>query len=110
MDKAEQIRLAASAVVDGDNGEQTVPEYLKSLLVALWRDAEGFSGKRPFGNSGWQHDVYAALIKAGALPGKLDSDGYVEEVNERKADALIFRGHRKAGAMRTEPQPEWLAT
>lgn len=49
--------------------ELTIRDYLKQLLEELWREEEGFSGKRPFGNSGWQHDVYCALVKAGAIEG-----------------------------------------
>jgi hypothetical protein len=54
-----------------DANAVNVRGYLKSLLSELWKEEESFSGKRPFGNSGWQHDVWAALIKGGALPGKL---------------------------------------
>ena len=32
----------------------TVKDYLKTLLHTLWDEEDGFSGKRPFGNSGWQ--------------------------------------------------------
>lgn len=33
-------------------GAATVGEYLAKLLAELWLHDEGFSGKRPFGNSG----------------------------------------------------------
>jgi hypothetical protein len=72
-----------------DAGVQTVRDYLRALLLTLWREEEGFSGKRPFGNSGWKYELYKPLIEDGFVEGKLDDCGCVEEVNEREADALI---------------------
>lgn len=73
-----------------DAKAKTVREYLKALLVTLWDKDEGFSGKRPFGNGGWKYDIYAALIKAGVVTGKLDDEGCVETCDESKADKLIL--------------------
>ena len=72
-----------------DADAKTIRDYLKSLLSELWRKEEGFSGKRPFGNSGWQYEVYTALVNGGAVDGKLDSEGYIEAVDDAKADVLI---------------------
>jgi len=83
----EEETKALEVIVNGD----TLKNYLKTLLVTLWQEAEGFSGKRPFGNSDWQYDVYAPLIKAGFLEGSLDSDGYVEELDHAKADEFILK-------------------
>lgn len=81
-----QIEIAAAVqTADGT----TVLEYLRLLLRELWNDPEGFSGKRPFGDSGWQYEIYAVLIKAGCVTGKLDEDGYVQELDEKEADALV---------------------
>jgi len=73
------------------NQQITLREYFKKLLIQLWIDEEGFSGKRPFGNSGWQYDVYTALIKHGFIDGKLDTDGYIEEVDEYEATQFIIK-------------------
>jgi len=73
-----------------DSGATTIKGYLIALLDTLWEKEEGFSGKRPFGNSGWSHDLYKPLIVAGAVAGKLDSDGYIEEVDAPAANKLIF--------------------
>ena len=70
--------------------EHTLREYFKALLTELWTEEECFSGKRPFGNSGWQYDVYASLISAGHMVGTLDEDGYVDEFDQEKAQALIL--------------------
>jgi hypothetical protein len=85
-----QIAAAAAAIVGGDNGEQPLAEYLKDLLATLWEEEENFSGKRPFGNSGWQFDVYAALIKAGLIKGKLDEDGYIVDVDRPQGESLVL--------------------
>lgn len=74
-----------------DIGETTIREWLRELLLTLWREGEGFSGKRPFGTGGWELDAYAALIKAGVVKGELDEYGHVEEVNRLEAEKVIER-------------------
>jgi hypothetical protein len=65
---------------ENDAGAFTVGGYLQALLLRLWECKEGFSGKRPFGNSGWENELHRALITAGKVPdGKLDEEGYVLE-------------------------------
>lgn len=71
------------------NKTVTIREYLHALLQKLWREGEGFSGKRPFGNSGWEHDLYAPLVKAGAIKGSFDGDGYLNDCDEGAANKLI---------------------
>ncbi len=51
-----------------DAGASTIREYLKSLLLRVWRDEENFSGKRPFGNSGWQYEVYKSILGIAYIP------------------------------------------
>lgn len=48
-----------------DADARTVREYIVALASAVWQDGEGFSGKRPFGTSGWDWDIYEALSSAG---------------------------------------------
>lgn len=74
---------------DDLNETITIKDYLKRLLSTLWEEAEMFSGKRPFGNSGWEYDIYGCLIKNGATFGTLDDDGYVDQCDTRKADEYI---------------------
>ena len=77
---------------DCDAGENmTVGGYLEALLTKLWREGEGFNGKRPFGNSGWKYDVYKPLIREGLVDGVIDEDGYIEEVDYAKADEFIAK-------------------
>jgi hypothetical protein len=74
---------------------KSLREYFCLLLTELWAEGEGFSGKRPFGNSGWEHDVYKALVKSGGIKGVLveDEDGYSVEFycNFDKANKLIYK-------------------
>ncbi len=88
-------KLTGAQVLDIPMGENdaeatTIKGYLVALLDKLWAEEEGFSGKRPFGNSGWSYDLYKPLVTAGAVKGKLDSDGYIEEVDKDMANSLIF--------------------
>lgn len=73
-----------------DAGSETIRDYLKALLTTLWENGEGFSGKRPFGNSGWEQDLYAALGRGGVVEAQVDEDGYVEVTDREEADSLIF--------------------
>ena len=41
----------------------TIRDYFKAMLTVLWDKEENFSGKRPFGNSGWQEEVYGCFRK-----------------------------------------------
>lgn len=73
----------------------TVKDYLVALLDRVWDEGEGFSGKRPFGNSGWQRDFDAPLIYAGFVAGTLEENerGVIEviEVDAAQVNELIGR-------------------
>lgn len=71
---------ALDAIVNlGSDEEMTIREYLQQLLYDLWWQGEGFSSKRPFGNSGWQIDLTHTLVRGGFVEGHmiLDKDGYL---------------------------------
>lgn len=59
---------------DTYTGATTVRGYLVALLATLWDAGEGFSGKRPFGDSSWEYDLYIPLAKAGLIRMELDDD------------------------------------
>jgi hypothetical protein len=75
--------------------------YLIELLRVLWREEEGFSGKRPFGNSGWVYEVYGPLVKAGWVEGEIDDEGYVAACDTRAADALMDEAIHALGQEQT---------
>lgn len=84
-----------------DARARTVGEYLSQLLSTLWYEGEGFSGKRPFGNSSWEFEVYEALARAGFIHLEFDEDGYIESFSdeeEKKANELIQRTIRMMGS------------
>lgn len=89
MELAEEVILKAAGTLTGGPDEETVEEYLRKLLAALWEKEDMFSGKRPFGNSGWKWDIYKPLIEAGLTPGALDEDGDVKDLDHQGADALV---------------------
>ena len=72
-----------------DTNAKTVREYLFNLLRKVWNDKESFSGKRPYGNSGWEYDVYKALAAAGYAKGSLNDDGDLDEIDTDEADEII---------------------
>ena len=79
-----EVRFSSDA---GD--DITVRDYLRTLLMTLWEEEEGFSGKRPFGNSGWKYDLYEPLIAGGFIAGSLDEDGCVNDVDVKIAGAYV---------------------
>lgn len=76
-------------VIEDCDGESTLREYLLALLSKLWEEGSDFSGKRAFGNSDWQWDVYAALIKAGFVEGEIDEYGSVNEFEKPAMKAAV---------------------
>jgi hypothetical protein len=82
-------RLLALRLDGNDADAATVRDYLIELLRKLWREEEGFSGKRPFGNSGWCYDVYGPMVRAGFVAGSFDEDGFIEDADITAADALM---------------------
>lgn len=90
-------REQALAILDlpmGENDAQaaTVREYLYKLLDSVWELGEGFDGKRPFGDSNWEFELYTVLGRAGLVPMTFDADGYIETFDaEDEANHLIHR-------------------
>lgn len=82
-----QLRKALKVKFDFEDETITIREYLHKLLETLWIEGEGFSSKRPFGNSGWENDLIIPLVKAGFVEGKLsyfdDEDAlYLDSFNQ----------------------------
>ena len=72
------------------NDELTIGEYFIKLLTTLWVEGESFSGKRPFGDSGWQHEIYIALANADIIENEKDEDGEVIDYDTVEADQLCI--------------------
>lgn len=71
--------LDCPMLTGNDAQAETVRDYLTSLLLAVWDEEEGFSGKRPFGNSGWSSDIIDALIAADLAGEDDDTDTMVRD-------------------------------
>jgi hypothetical protein len=82
---------------DNDADAPTVRAYLLALLRELWANDEGFDSKRPFGNSGWQEEVYIGLARAGVVEAEFDEDGYLDHCDYAAADVLIQDAIRAFG-------------
>jgi len=89
-----------------DSGASTVRGYLIALLAELWHEEEGFSGKRPFGNSNWQYEIYVPMAAAGFIEGvgvdedgELDYDTWEEwRARRKQADVLILAAIEALGS------------
>lgn len=75
---------------DPDIGQTSIRDYFKKLLINLLQEGESFSGKRPFGNSGWESFAAGPLIKAGYLKGELDEDGYPYNYSNDEYDTILL--------------------
>lgn len=75
---------------------KTIGEYLVALLLKLWREGDEFSGKKPFGDSGWEYELYYPLVQFGVVDGKLDDNGelYEDNFDSRQADRVIAEAIR----------------
>lgn len=71
----------------------TIRRYLKLLLFLVITEQEGFSGKRPFGNSGWIRDLYFPLVKNGVIVGTIlyEPNGtcYLDSCDEQSGMEVI---------------------
>lgn len=73
-----------------DLGECSIRQYLVELARQCWVLEDGFSGKRPFGNSGWKYDVYSALAEGGFVTGTKDGAGDWTGIDRKKAESIIL--------------------
>jgi hypothetical protein len=68
----------------------TIRQFFFELMKTLWIKQEEFSGKRPFGNSGWDGDLISCLVKNKLIKGKLDEDGYLEDYDNKEVDKFVM--------------------
>ena len=88
--KEKEMSILDVKMEDNDASAKDIRGYFHALLKAVWQEGECFCGKRPFGNSGWEYDLYEALVKAGKVKGDIDDDGYLNECDTKTADKIIF--------------------
>ena len=71
-------------------GATTIGEYLQKLLFELWTEGERFSGKRPFGDSDWEYELFYPLCDAGLVSYRLGGDGEYCDIDSKYGSSLIF--------------------
>lgn len=84
--------ILATPMEENPSGRKTIGGYLHELMVQCWSKGSSFNGKRPFGSSSWEFDLYKALATSGRIQLTLDEYGYIDEFSReerQKADALI---------------------
>jgi hypothetical protein len=69
----------------------TIKAFFIQLLSDVWIEKECFDGKRPFGNSYWERDILACLIKNKAFLGTFDADGYIDEYNSKAFEKFVLK-------------------
>ncbi|CAO3404269.1 hypothetical protein [Azospirillum palustre] len=74
---------------ENDARAATVRNYLKALLSGVWEKGESFDGKRPFGNSGWEYELYRPFVVAGLVPGDVGANAFGKEFDRDAADRII---------------------
>jgi|ERR1044072_2170149 hypothetical protein len=82
--------LALTTMRHDLNEEITLRQYFYDLMSALLCEQDGFSGKCPFGNSGWDYEIYLPLVKAGLIKGQIDEDGYIIELDDVEANEFVL--------------------
>jgi hypothetical protein len=91
VDSVTARRVLDLPLGDNDADAATVRDYLIALVRQVWVENEDFSGKRPFGNSDWQYDLYVPIMRAGLVNGSIDIWNELgEDFDKPAADALIL--------------------
>lgn len=83
-------QLLALPLEENDAGAATVGQYLIILAHKVWSEGEGFSGKRPFGNSGWHCDLWKTFIKHDVVRGEIDEEGDVASIDDWSFDSAMI--------------------
>ncbi len=86
----EQLQNLLDAEFKPEIGKMTIRAYFKELLQTLWKEESIFSGKRPFGNGGWQNDMYGFFLRKGLISGELDDNGGILDINESEGETLAI--------------------
>lgn len=87
--EAAQAVLAVPLPADNDAGAATIHDYLIKLLMMVWEEGECFDGKRPFGNSSWEYDLYGALARAHMITVTWDEWGGIDRFTLEEEDLAI---------------------
>jgi hypothetical protein len=103
--------LALPMQQPNDARAATVRDYLTTLLMALWEEGEGFSGKRPLGNSCWEWDLFIPLVRAGFISGTFETyegeeTGGLDECDDATGTQLISDAIKALSWPAEQPQDD----
>jgi hypothetical protein len=94
----EQARQVLDTPMQPNDAEAaTIRDYLVKLLTQVWEELDNFSGKRPFGNSGWEWEVHEALFRAGLIEGVWQDEETMQEADENAGDELVLAAIAELG-------------
>jgi hypothetical protein len=85
MNKDFAKALLSIQLQKNDADALNVQQYMRELLASLLDEEEGFSGKRPFGNSGWQYEYLDAIKEADLFT----ADATRSEIHSAIIDAIF---------------------
>lgn len=93
LDQLEAVADLEFISMEMDDCPVTIRQWLGELLARVWTEKDEFSGKRAFGNSDWEYDLYNIMIQEGVVAGSVSEYGEVEiSSDEReKADNIILQ-------------------
>jgi hypothetical protein len=55
--------------------QTTLRKEIWKLGTDVWKRQQGFSGKRPYGDSGYYHNVVRGLVEKRLVPGVMKNEG-----------------------------------
>lgn len=67
----------------------TIRQMFVRMMRKCWLD-DGFSGKRPLGDSGWRDDVIKSLVDSGLIRGEIDCDGDLVSSDDGAGGELVL--------------------
>ena len=82
-------KILSCPMQDNNAEANTINQYLIALADSVWEQDESFSGKRPFGNSGWKYEIYEALARNGFIKCTLYDEGDIDDIDTAEGDKLI---------------------
>lgn len=89
-----------------DADAETIRDYLVSLVARVWNYQDEFNGKKPFGSSAWDWDLYEALVRADFIFGLIEDGDYISEFDREAGDACIEKAIRELRRPRKTPKED----
>lgn len=89
MKKRDYEAILNLPMQENDAEAETIRDYLCHLLLTVWEEQESFSGKRPFGNSGWDYDLMETLVRHAVINGVIHEEGWLDDFDKDEGHVVI---------------------